>query len=111
MVFSLILEKVKHYREISKITCHNFKIGVDPFSRQFISEQRYVYFTRILFKSLNRNLLAKLDYSPDNPYLETFKGYFLIAGDGSDMKLPDFPNVREEFNVKNTPKYTKPCIG
>ena len=43
--------------------------------------------------------------------METFKGYFLIAGDGSDMKLPDFPNVREEFNVKNTPKYTKPCMG
>ena len=88
----------------------NFKIGVDPFSRQFISEQR-MFILPEYFKSLNRNLLAKLDYSPDNPYLETFKGYFLIAGDGSDMKLPDFPNVREEFNVKNTPKYTKPCMG
>ena len=30
---------------------------------------------------------------------------------GSDEKLPDFPEVREEFNIKNTLKYTKPCMG
>jgi len=29
----------------------------------------------------------------------------------SDFELPDFPNIREEFNIVSTPKYTKPCMG
>lgn len=88
----------------------NFKMGLDPFSRQYISKQR-MFILPEYFKSINRNFLINIDYSIDNSYLKTFKGFFLIAGDGSDMKLPDFPEVREEFNIKNTLKYTKPCMG
>ena len=88
----------------------NFKIGISPFSRQYISKQR-MFILPEYFKCVNRNFLSKIDYSIDNPYLKTFKGFFLIAGDGSDVKLPDFPNIREEFNIVNTLKYTKPCMG
>ena len=88
----------------------NFKIGISPFSRQYISKQR-MFILLEYFKCVNRNFLSNIDYSIDNAYLKTFKGFFLIAGDGSDVKLPDFPNIREEFNIVNTLKYTKPCMG
>ena len=63
----------------------NFKMGLDPFSRQYISKQR-MFILPEYFKSINRNFLINIDYSIDNSYLKTFKGFFLIAGDGSDMK-------------------------
>ena len=63
------------------------------------------------FKCLSRNFIVNINYSPYNGYLKTFKGLFLLAGDGSDQKLPDFPEVREEFNIHNTPRYNKPCMG
>ena len=88
----------------------NFKIGIDPFSKQYISKQR-MFILPEYFKSINHNFLANIDYSIDNSNLNTFKGFFLIGGDGSDEKLPDFPEIRQEFNVKNTLKYTKPCMG
>lgn len=88
----------------------NFKMDISPFSRQYVSNQR-MFILPEYFKCVNRNFLTKIDYSIFNPYLKTFKGFFLIAGDGSDMKLPDYPEIREEFNVNNTLKYTKPCMG
>ena len=63
------------------------------------------------FKHINRTFLEKIQYGPDNAFFKTFKGFLLVAGDGSDEKLPDFPEVREAFNVHNTEKYTKPCMG
>ena len=30
---------------------------------------------------------------------------------GSDEKLPDYPQVREAFNIHSTPNYRKPCMG
>ena len=88
----------------------NFKMGIEPFSRQHVSKQR-MFILPEYFKSINRNFLSNIDYSIDNSCLKTYDGFFLIAGDGSDMKLPDFPEVRESFKVTNTPKYTKPCMG
>ena len=88
----------------------NFKMGINPFSKQYISKQR-MFILPEYFKCISRNFLVNIDYSINNAYLKTFKGFFLIGGDGSDTKLPDFPEVREEFNIKNTLKYTKPCMG
>ena len=88
----------------------NFKMGFDPFSKQNLSKQ-WLFIKPEYFKSLNRNFLSNIDYSIDNPYLKTYKGFFLFGCDGSDEKLPDFPQVREEFNIHNTPRYTKPCMG
>ena len=67
----------------------NFKIGIEPFSKQHISKQR-MFIKPEYFKRLSRNFLCNIDYSIDNTYLKTFKGFFLLAGDGSDEKLPDF---------------------
>ena len=88
----------------------NFKPDIPAFSRQHISKQR-MFIQPEYFKCVNRMFLLKIEYSIDNPSLKTFKGFFLIAGDGSDFKLPDFPEVRQEFNIVNTLKYTKPCMG
>ena len=88
----------------------NFKIDVNPFSRQYISKQR-MFIKPEYFKCLSRNFLSNINYSPDTHCLNTYKGLFLLAGDGSDEKLPDYPEIREEFNIHNTPKYTKPCMG
>ena len=88
----------------------NFKMGIDPFSKQNLSKQR-MFIKPEYFKSLNRKFLRNIDYSINNDSLKKYKGFFLLAGDGSDEKLPDFPQVREEFNIHNTPRYTKPCMG
>ena len=88
----------------------NFKIDYDPVSRQFLSKQR-MFIIPEYFKYINRTFLEKIEYNPDNAYFKIFKGFLLVAGDSSDYKLPDFPEVREEFNVHNTEKYTKPCMG
>ena len=88
----------------------DFKPDIPAFSRQHISKQR-MFIQPEYFKCVNRMFLHKIEYSIKNPFLKTFKGFFLIAGDGSDFKLPDFPEVRQEFNIINTQKYTKPCMG
>ena len=58
---------------------------------------------------LNLNFGNMNDELPSG--FNSYKGFFLYGCDGSDEKLPDFPQVREEFNIKNTLKYTKPCMG
>ena len=88
----------------------NFKTDVEPFSRQYLSYIRNLIQPK-LFKDINHNFLCNIDYSPYTPGFNTYKGFFLYGCDGSDEKLPDFPEVREEFNIKNTLKYTKPCMG
>ncbi len=88
----------------------NFKMSIDSFSKQYLSKQR-MFIKPEYFKSLNRNFLCNIDYSIHNPSFKTYKGFFLLGCDGSDEKLPDFPQIREEFNIHNTPRYTKPCMG
>ena len=51
-----------------------------------------------------------IDYKNDNETFKTFKGFRLCSGDGSDFEIPDFPETRAEFNIKNTPKYRKPAM-
>ena len=86
-----------------------YKPGLEPVSRQFISSQRK-FIDPQLFKDINQTYLKKMDYQ-NNIRLIRFMGFFLLSGDGSDFELPDFPNIREEFNIVSTPKYTKPCMG
>ena len=71
----------------------NFKMGIDPFSKQYLSKQR-MFIKPEYFKSLNRNFLCNIDYSINNPSFKTYKGFFLLGCDGSDEKLPDFPHTR-----------------
>ena len=108
--FFLFFKNDKTLQSDIEFYMSNFKMGVSPYSRQYVSKQR-MFILPEYFKCVNRRLLVNIDYSIDNDYLKTFKGFFLIAGDGSDVKLPDFPEIREEFNIVNTPKYTKPCMG
>ena len=53
----------------------NFKMGLDPFSRQYISKQR-MFILPEYFKNINRNFLINIDYSIDNSYLKHLKASF-----------------------------------
>ena len=88
----------------------NYKKGIDPISRQAVSKQRQ-FIKPEFFKVINRNYLSKIKYDNGNSLINRHKGFLYVAGDGSDFELPDFLEVREEFGIINTPKYTKPCMG
>ena len=88
----------------------NFKPDIDAFSKQFISKQR-MYIKPTYFKDLSSEFLCRLDYTVHNPLFKNCKDFFLYAIDGSDEKLPDYPWIREAFNIHSTPNYTKPCMG
>ncbi len=42
-------------------------------------------------------------------FFKTYKGFRLLGGDGSDFEIPDFEEVRNEFQIKDTEKYRKPA--
>ena len=86
-----------------------YKPELDIPSKQFVSSQR-TYIEPILFQDISKKYLELIDYKTDNRTFKTFKGFRLIAGDGSDFEIPDFPETRAEFNIKNTPKYRKPAM-
>lgn len=87
----------------------NYKPELDIPSKQFISSQRS-YIKPIMFQDISKRYLELIDYKDDNQTFKTFKGFRLCAGDGSDFEIPDFPETRAEFNIKNTPKYRKPAM-
>lgn len=87
----------------------NYKPELDIPSKQFISSQR-TYIKPVLFQDISKKYLELIDYKTDNQLFKTFKGFRLIAGDGSDFEIPDFPETRAEFNIKNTPRYRKPAM-
>ena len=87
----------------------NYKPELDIPSKQFISSQRS-YIKPIMFQDISKRYLELIDYKYDNQTFKTFKGFRLCAGDGSDFEIPDFPETRAEFNIKNTPKYRKPAM-
>ena len=86
-----------------------YKPEIDIPSKQFVSSQR-TYIKPVLFQDISKKYLELIDYKTDNQTFKTFKGLRLIAGDGSDFEIPDFPETRAEFNIKNTPKYKKPAM-
>ena len=87
----------------------NYKPELDIPSKQFISSQRS-YIKPIMFQDISKRYLELIDYKYDNQTFKTFKGFRLCAGDESDFEIPDFPETRAEFNIKNTPKYRKPAM-
>lgn len=86
-----------------------YKPYLDIPSKQFISSQR-TYIKPVLFQDISKRYLELIDYKNDNRTFKTFKGFRLCSGDGSDFEIPDFPETRAEFNIKNTPKYRKPAM-
>lgn len=87
----------------------NYKPELDIPSKQFISSQR-TYIKPVLFQDISKNYLELIDYKNDNQTFKTFKGFRLIAGDGSDFEIPDFSETRAEFKIEDTPKYRKPAM-
>ena len=87
----------------------NYKPELDIPSKQFVSSQR-TFIKPVLFQDISKRYLELINYKDDNHTFKTFKGFRLCACDGSDFEIPDFPETREEFNVKNTPLYDKPAM-
>lgn len=85
---------------------NNF-IPFDDVSKQTFSKQR-TWVSPELFKQLSRNYLEIISYTRANSFFKTYKGYRILAGDGSDFELPNCPSVRETYGIIDTPKYTKP---
>lgn len=68
-------------------------------TRQNLSQQR-TFINPLVFKEINKEYLKNINYNVNNSLFQTFKGFFLIAGDGSNFEIPDFEDVREEFGIK-----------
>lgn len=69
-------------------------------TRQNLSKQR-IFIDPLVFKQISNKYLKNINYNTNNPLFKKFKGFFLIAGDGSDFEIPDFDEVRNEFGIKN----------
>ena len=69
-------------------------------TRQNLSQQR-TYVDSVVFKEISKEYLNNINYTANNSLFKTFKGFFLIAGDGSNFEIPDFEEVRNEFGIKN----------
>lgn len=60
-----------------------------------------IFIDPLVFKQISNKYLKNINYNTNNPLFKKFKGFFLIAGDGSDFEIPDFDEVRNEFGIKN----------
>ena len=70
------------------------------YSRQALSKQR-TFINPLVFKEINKQYLKEINYTGNNSFFEDFKGFRILAGDGSDFELPDFPEVRKEFKIND----------
>ena len=86
-----------------------YRPELDIPSKQYVSSQR-TYIKPVLFQDISKKYLELINYKDDNQTFKTFKGFRLCAGDGLDFEIPDFPETRAEFNIKNTSKYRKPAM-
>ena len=66
-------------------------------SKQNFSKRR-MYIDPEFFKKTNEEAIEEL-YSSNKYELSKFKGFFIFAVDGSQVKLPNTPQTREEFDV------------
>ena len=64
-------------------------------SKQAISERRMIIDPQA-YIDMNDDLLKRIYQEPK---LKTFKGYNLASHDGSIFDLPNYPTVREDFNI------------
>ena len=54
------------------------------------------------WKEVSKEYLNKIRFNSERLLFETFKGFRLFAGDGSDFDLPETDEIREEICVKDT---------
>lgn len=78
-------------------------------TKQAISKQR-IYIKPQVFIDIAKQYLINIHYKNIELY-KTFKGFRLIAIDGSDFELPDNKNTREEFKVKKSFIRKNPAQG
>jgi hypothetical protein len=75
--------------------------------KQSISDKRMLL-NPMIFKDMNNDCLKDVYYL-NKDYLETYKGYYLCAGDGSIFEIPNHKMTRKEFEInENTLNYTNP---
>ena len=86
----------------------NFTTDIQQITRQAFSKQRtYIY--PIVFKEISKQYLLEINYHKNYDFFKTYEGFRLFGGDGSDFEIPDFEEVRKEFQIKDTEKYRKPA--
>lgn len=86
----------------------NFTTDIQQITRQAFSKQR-TYIHPIVFKEISKQYLLEINYHKNYDFFKTYKGFRLFGGDGSDFEIPDFEEVRKEFQIKDTEKYRKPA--
>ena len=86
----------------------NFTTDIQQITRQTFSKQR-TYIHPIVFKEISKQYLLEINYHKNYDFFKTYKGFRLFGGDGSDFEIPDFEEVRKEFQIKDTEKYRKPA--
>ena len=87
----------------------NFTTDIQQISRQAFSKQR-TFINPLVFKEISKEYLFEINYIKNNSFFKTYKGFRLFGGgDGSDFEIPDFDEVRKEFQIKDTKKYRKPA--
>ena len=86
----------------------NFTRDIQQITRQAFSKQR-TFIHPIVFKEISKQYLLEINYHKNYDFFKTYKGFRLFGGDGSDFEIPDFEEVRKEFQIKDTEKYRKPA--
>ncbi|MBQ3298649.1 MAG: IS4 family transposase [Bacilli bacterium] len=66
-------------------------------SKQAISQRRMIIDPQA-YIDINDDLIREIYKRPEE--LKTFKGFYLTADDGSIFDLPNYPTVREDFDIK-----------
>ena len=86
----------------------NFTADIQQITRQAFSKQR-TFINPIVFKEISKQYLFEINYHENHTFFKTYKGFRLFGGDGSDFEIPDFEEVQNEFQIKDTEKYRKPA--
>ena len=88
----------------------NFTQDIEKITKQALSKQR-TFINPEVFKEISKEYLRLINYTKNNSFFKDYKGFRLFGGDGSDFEIPDFENTRNEFGIKDTPKYRKPAMA
>ena len=86
----------------------NFTRDIQQITRQTFSKQR-TFIHPMVFKDISKQYLLEINYQKNYDFFKTYNGFRLFGGDGSDFEIPDFEEVRNEFQIKDTEKYRKPA--
>ena len=86
----------------------DFTNELEVITRQAFSKQR-THIKPEVFKEISKQYLININYTKNNGFFKEFRGFRLLGGDGSDLEIPDFEEVRNEFGIKDTDKYRKPA--